>query len=640
MLLLLGMCNVLDSARCFLVCWGRLLDRRLGYRSLNGLDSLWSRLDHGWRFYRSRLGSHYGFSRSGSGGQFGFLLQAFGFTLAATYFTWVVRGAAVAGQGAGWGGLNHWSWCFDSYGGCNRSRFLGLSWLLGNHGLFDDYRFGHWSWCRGFLGRLDGLFFNHWLGDRFGYRLFGDHWLGLDYHGRLDDHFNLWLLFDYWSRFDRWGCWSFYWGGGFNHWCFRGFFFHGSSRTLGLLVSLGFGAGTDGGAGNGGGDRKTGSQVVAAWLFGIFFRAFDHVAVGITLALATIAATALAAGTTAWTLAIGVVLAFFLQLLFVRQHFFFAGSRGLSLLSAWLAFFAWLAWLALFTRLAGRTFFGNHGGGCGSYRWSSVQWLAQFAHTLFTLAAWLAFFTWGARLAFFTRSTWLALFTSGGWRFLAGFAQFTWLAFFAWGAFFTWSTLFARLALFIATTVAIAALLATVATLFVAGRSLGYRLLDYSWSYWLFLGREQADQGLDQAFEQAWLGDWGWSGDRGRGFGWNRGVGAGRSRLHCGFLADQGAGRGGWLNLLGLGSGSGDLVAGLVGVGIRVVIAQALNFEVWRLEMVVRQNDDTGPGTQFDLGDRVAFFIEQEGGNRNRYLSADFGGAVLQGFFFDQAQDR
>ncbi len=71
----------------------------------------------------------------------------------------------------------------------------------------------------------------------------------------------------------------------------------------------------------------------------------------------------------------------------------------------------------------------------------------------------------------------------------------------------------------------------------------------------------------------------------------------------------------------------------------RAVITQTLNFEVRRFQLIVRQNDDAGTGAQFDLGDRVAFFVEQEGRDRDRHLSAHFGSAVFQGFFFDQAQD-
>ncbi|MNK94212.1 hypothetical protein D3C87_1144050 [compost metagenome] len=59
-----------------------------------------------------------------------------------------------------------------------------------------------------------------------------------------------------------------------------------------------------------------------------------------------------------------------------------------------------------------------------------------------------------------------------------------------------------------------------------------------------------------------------------------------------------------------------------------------------RFEVIVRQNDDAGTGAQFDLGDRVAFFVEQERSHRDRHLCTNFGGTVFQGFFFDQAQDR
>ena len=41
-----------------------------------------------------------------------------------------------------------------------------------------------------------------------------------------------------------------------------------------------------------------------------------------------------------------------------------------------------------------------------------------------------------------------------------------------------------------------------------------------------------------------------------------------------------------------------------------------------------------------DLAQRVALLVEQERGDRDRHLGADFGGAILEGLFFDQAQDR
>ena len=72
---------------------------------------------------------------------------------------------------------------------------------------------------------------------------------------------------------------------------------------------------------------------------------------------------------------------------------------------------------------------------------------------------------------------------------------------------------------------------------------------------------------------------------------------------------------------------------------VRAVVAQALHFEVRRFQVIVRQNYDASTGAQFNFGDRVAFFVEQECGNRDWYLGAYFGSTVLQGFFFDQAQN-
>jgi len=217
------------------------------------------------------------------------------------------------------------------------------------------------------------------------------------------------------------------------------------------------------------------------------------------------------------------------------------------------------------------------------------------------------------------------------------------LALFARGAL---GALFTRLALFIATAVAVAALLATVAALFVALAALGGRLFsgsDDRCGGRLLLAGEQADQRLHQTLEQAWLRcarrtccrcgrlRWLFGGAR------YRGVGAGRGGLDRSFLANQGAGGGRLRRFFGF--GGGDFVAGLVVQHFRVVVAQALDFEVRGFQVVVRQDDDAGAGAQFDLGDRVALLVEQEGCDRDRHLGAYFGGSVFQGFFFDQAQD-
>ena len=293
--------------------------------------------------------------------------------------------------------------------------------------------------------------------------------------------------------------------------------------------------------------------------------------------------------------------------------------------------------MTFFTRCTGWAFFFD--GRC-SWRndWNSVQRLAQFANTLFTFATWFAVFTRRTWCTFFTRSTRCALFTRCGYnrRFFARLAHFAWGAFFTWSAFFTWGTLFARcafftrLALFVTAAIAVTALLAAIATLFVACRALrcgGF--FSNSRSSWFFLRGEQADQRLYKALEQAWFGDAGsWSRCWGRGWaGFSRYRGRG-TRWSCfdgGFLTNQSACRSGRLNFFNLGSCGSNFIAGLVGVGFRAVITQALNFEVWRFEVIVRQDDDAGAGAQFDLGDRVAFFVEQKRSHRDRHLGAHFG---------------
>src|SRR5690606_3402747 len=156
------------------------------------------------------------------------------------------------------------------------------------------------------------------------------------------------------------------------------------------------------------------------------FGAFDQVAVGITLTLATIAATTLTTGAAARTFTVVAVLLVILQLLFVRQRFVL---QRLGLLGTRLALFArrTLALLTLATGLALGALFALFIAG-------SIQRLAQLAHAFFTwgaLFAWLALtaiFLTFARGTFFTR---LTLFTR-----LALLARFTTLALFTRGTLF------------------------------------------------------------------------------------------------------------------------------------------------------------------------------------------------------------
>lgn len=60
---------------------------------------------------------------------------------------------------------------------------------------------------------------------------------------------------------------------------------------------------------------------------------------------------------------------------------------------------------------------------------------------------------------------------------------------------------------------------------------------------------------------------------------------------------------------------------------------------MWGFQMIVWQDEDVCVGMQFDFGDGVVFFVEQEGGDLEGYVGVDFCGVVFQGFFFDQVQD-
>ena len=396
----------------------------------------------------------------------------FSFLATTTHFTWVVRRTAVFGQGADRRSFNHWRSNFGYHRRFNHWRSLNDRSWLDHWGWLSHHDFGnrcwrffyHWGrfWRFNRSGRFGsplegGLFFTNFASFTYFWRCFDsrcfnngfNHWLGLNYRcGFNRGHFNFWLGFrslrNFHFRNDR----RFDWGGGFynrcfddgsfsnrrfNHRCFNdwrlgnrclhcGGFFDSGSRAFSLLVSLGFSRGADDRAGNGSGNGQASSQFGASWfagsgfcVFAGLFRAFDHVAVGITLTLTTVAATTLATGAAAWTIAFGAFLAVFLQLLFAGQYFFFAG--GSSLFGTWLTLFTrcarltFFTWCTLFTRLASRALFSSNGSAGNG--WRGVQWLAQFTHTLFTLATWLAVFARRTWCTFFTRSAGGAFFASG-----------------------------------------------------------------------------------------------------------------------------------------------------------------------------------------------------------------------------------
>ena len=383
-----------SSVLRFVERWSRF-SRGLGDRGRGCLGDFF----HDWSWFDSRRLS------GSSGSLFGFLLQTLGFTLATTHFTRIVRRAAICGQGAGRCWLFNRGRCFDNHGCFDHWSRLDHFWLDRFHGFWCRFWLDNrcrCNWLGGpversllLAGRLWGLF----LGRCFEGRLSGYHWL-LDDRCRLGDHFSFSNLgFMGRGDFHFWRSSGFYRSSGFDYRSFSNWrAFHGSGSAFGLFVSLGFGRGADCAAGNGGSHGQAGGQVGSAWRFSVLgglglFRTFDHVAVGVTLTLTTVAATTLATGAAAWTIAFGGVLAVFLQLLFGVQHFFFAGSGG-CLLGAWLALFTWRTRCTFFTRLASRTLFSGGGGGSRG----GIQWLAQFANTFFTLATWLAIFTRIARM--------------------------------------------------------------------------------------------------------------------------------------------------------------------------------------------------------------------------------------------------
>ena len=336
--------------------------------------------------------------------------------------------------------------------------------------------------------------------------------------------------------------------------------------------------------------------------FAAFFSAFDHIAAGVALTLAAIAATTLATRAAARTFTFYAFRFIVWLSIFVAQYFIVDNG---SCFGAWLALFTWCARLARFTLRALGTHFCSAALAAAVSALRCVQRLAQFAG--WALFAWLAL---AAILLAFTRWARLTDFLR-----LANFNGFTWLAFFAWLRFFTRYarlTLFARcpffarsalftwLALFVAATATAAVLLAAVTTLIATLRAFAGFLLDYRRFCFLFLAGKQADQRFYQALEQARLAGGGcyyWGTDFGRG-------------CRCGtlwrgldrrFLANQGAGGGGRLHFFHF--GGSHFIAGLGGLCFRAVVTNALHFEVRRFQVVVRQDDDACTAAQFDLGD-------------------------------------
>lgn len=329
-----------------------------------------------------------GFCRGGrfdlwscSGTSFGFFLQALGLQTTAANFTRIVRRATGAGHRQGRLFSCDWRWCrsrFNSGRGSDDFR----RGSLGRR--FDDRRFYHrrlndWlsgfrcfyrrCWCfddrcwsggfnRGFSGNRD---FSHNSGfyrsGRFNLLSFGrsfhltlewaqggvklrhfnfrhDRTLGggsLVFHDRgFDDR----AFYD--RSLHRWrlGC--------LGRRCFNRLGFDRGCSAFGLTMSIGFCRSAD----HGFCDSRRYSQACRdfravtfaanafvrgfdSFLSAFAFCAFDHITVGITLTLTTIAATTLATGTTTRTIAFGVLLAVILLFFVVQQCFVFGSDCSL-----------------------------------------------------------------------------------------------------------------------------------------------------------------------------------------------------------------------------------------------------------------------------------------------------------------------
>jgi hypothetical protein len=153
-----------------------------------------------------------------------------------------------------------------------------------------------------------------------------------------------------------------------------------------LLGGHGHGSGDSHGSAFGGGGGSTFGAGLGSFriLLGVIG---DRVAVGITQALAAVAAATLTAGATTRTIAAFTAVLIVFGLLAVQQHFFFADCFGL--LGARLTLFTRRTRLAFFARLALGTLLlllFTAGGGCG------VQRLAQLATALFARR-----FSWPSR---------------------------------------------------------------------------------------------------------------------------------------------------------------------------------------------------------------------------------------------------
>ncbi len=83
----------------------------------------------------------------------------------------------------------------------------------------------------------------------------------------------------------------------------------------------------------------------------------------------------------------------------------------------------------------------------------------------------------------------------------------------------------------------------------------------------------------------------------------------------------------------------GQVVAGLAVFEARVVVLDALELVVWRVEVLVRDQDHGNAVTVLDFQHFTAFFVEQERCHIDRHLHVDGGRVFLHCLFLDDAQD-
>src|SRR3990167_561376 len=280
-----------------------------------------------------------------------FARQALGFALTATHFAGIVRRATCSARydacdlcGRFADGFAHCDFCCSRLAGNDVDRHFG--------GLFA------WRGSGGFCADLRDCFDDRWRTDFCSlYRCFFSRFSSACFIGLLG-HWQLWLC----SLLSR-SCLS--------HLLGR----DGLGADQFCACFSGNGCGYD--------QWRRGFSLG----FAAFFSAFDHIAAGVALTLAAIAATTLATRAAARTFTFYAFRFIVWLSIFVAQYFIVDNG---SCFGAWLALFTWCARLARFTLRALGTHFCSAALAAAVSALRCVQRLAQFAG--WALFAWLFFF--------------------------------------------------------------------------------------------------------------------------------------------------------------------------------------------------------------------------------------------------------